>query len=238
MDPTFSGRQLVVTGGLGALGSAVVARLLEAGAHCHVPQVPPGVPSPDLPLPYRDHPRLTLHDAVDLTDAGAVEAFYSGLPVLWASIHCAGGFGMAPIAETDERAYRHLMALNAESCFLCCRHALARIRAGGEGGRLVNVAARPAVEPRTGAGMVAYTMSKAAVAALTQALAEEVADEGIWVNAVAPSIIDTPANRDAMPDAAPFPWPSPDDLAETIVFLASPANRAGRGAVIPVYGAG
>ena len=100
----------------------------------------------------------------------------------------------------------------------------------------MNVAARPAVEPRQGAGMIAYTASKAAVAASTEALAEEVAAEGIWVNAVAPSIMDTPQNRVAMPDADFSRWPSVDDVATAIVFLASPSNRTARGSIVKVYG--
>ena len=84
--------------------------------------------------------------------------------------------------------------------------------------------------------MIAYTASKAAVAALTQALAEELKDEGIWVNAVAPSILDTPANRAAMPAADADAWPKVAEVAAVIAFLASPQNRSARGAVIPVYG--
>ena len=84
--------------------------------------------------------------------------------------------------------------------------------------------------------MVAYTASKSAVAALSQALAQETTDDQIWVNAVAPSVLDTPANRAAMPDANFSRWVSPADIAELIIFLASTANRVTRGAVIPVYG--
>jgi NAD(P)-dependent dehydrogenase (short-subunit alcohol dehydrogenase family) len=120
------------------------------------------------------------------------------------------------------------------SCFLCCRAAVTAM--AGAGGRIVNVAARPALEWRTGAGMVAYAASKAAVAAATVALAEEVAKHGILVNAVAPSIMDTPANRAAMPKADHAPWPKVAEVAATIVFLASPANKVTRGAVVPVYG--
>ena len=104
------------------------------------------------------------------------------------------------------------------------------------GGRIVNVAARPALEWRGGAGMTAYAAAKSAVAALTGALAEEVASEGILVNAVAPSILDTPANRRAMPDADYAVWPQVEEVAQTILFLASPDNRVSRGAVVPVYG--
>ena len=104
------------------------------------------------------------------------------------------------------------------------------------GGRIVNVAARPALEPRIGAGMTAYTASKAGVAALTAALAEEVAKDGILVNAVAPSIMDTPANRKAMPKADFSAWPKVEEVAATILFLASPDNKVTRGAIVPVYG--
>ena len=108
-------------------------------------------------------------------------------------------------------------------------------RSGG-GGRIVNVAARPALEPRLGAGMIAYTASKAAVAALTQALGEEVAKDGILVNAVVPSTMDTPANRSAMPKADFSAWPKVEEVAATIVFLASPENKVTRSALVPVYG--
>jgi NAD(P)-dependent dehydrogenase (short-subunit alcohol dehydrogenase family) len=104
------------------------------------------------------------------------------------------------------------------------------------GGRIVNVAARPALEWRSGAGMAAYAASKAAVAALTVALAEEVAKDNVLVNAVAPSILDTPANRKAMPKADHAVWPKVAEVAQTILFLASPANKVTRGAIVPVYG--
>jgi len=124
---------------------------------------------------------------------------------------------------------------NLVSCFLCCRAAVNAMLAAG-GGRIVNVTARPALEWRTGAGMTAYTIAKAGVAALTVALAEEVAKDGILVNAVAPSIMDTPANRAAMPKADHAGWPKVEEVAATILFLASPDNRVTRGAIVPVYG--
>jgi NAD(P)-dependent dehydrogenase (short-subunit alcohol dehydrogenase family) len=104
------------------------------------------------------------------------------------------------------------------------------------GGRIVNVAARAALEWRSGANMVAYTASKSAVAAMTVALSEELAKDGIWVNAVAPSIMDTAANRSSMPKADFALWPKVEEVAATIVFLASSDNSVTRGAVVPVYG--
>jgi len=109
------------------------------------------------------------------------------------------------------------------------------MRAGNRGGRIVNVVSRQALDPRRGAQMVPYAMSKAAVAALTVALAEELAADRIGVNAVAPSILDTPANRAAMPGADVAKWVKVEELAETIAFLAS-RECAASGSLVPVYG--
>ena len=238
--PDFANAHVVVTGGTGALGRAVVAALRAAGAQCHVPNlIEAELASFDLAA----DPGVHIVRGVDLGEEPAVARFYAALPPLWASIHLAGGFAMAPVADTTAEDFSAQFRLNALSAFLCSRAAVAAIRArrepgpqGLKGGRIVNVAARPALEPRLGAGMLAYTVSKAAVAALTQALAQEVAEEEIWVNAVAPSVIDTPANRAAMPDTEHARWVAPADLAEIILFLASADNRALRGAVVPVYG--
>jgi NAD(P)-dependent dehydrogenase (short-subunit alcohol dehydrogenase family) len=194
-------------------------------------------------FPFAADPNVHITRDVDVADEAAVRRFYQALPPLWASIHLAGGFAMSPIAETSAADFVAQFRMNALSCFLCSAAAIAAFRArvapgpgGARGGRIVNVSARPALEPRLGAGMVGYTASKSAVAALTQALAQETTDEEIWVNAVAPSILDTPANRAAMPEADHGRWVAPADLAEVITFLASPANRGVRGAVVPVYG--
>lgn len=236
----FAGSHIVVTGGTGALGRAVIAALRRAGAVCHVPNL---VPAELDDFPHAGDPGVHIVRDVDVAAEAAVLRFYESLPPLWASVHLAGGFAMAPIGEISAADFLAQLRLNALTAFLCSAAAVARFRAraapgpaGARGGRIVNVAARPALEPRLGAGMTAYAASKAAVAALTQALAEETADEEIWVNAVAPSIIDTPANRAAMPEADHARWVAPADLAEIILGLISPENRAVRGAVIPVYG--
>jgi NAD(P)-dependent dehydrogenase (short-subunit alcohol dehydrogenase family) len=163
-----------------------------------------------------------------------VAKLYDGIPKLWASIHLAGGFAMSSIGDTDKARLMQQVDTNFVACFLCCRAAVKAIGRGG--GRIVNVAARPALEWRSGAGMIAYAASKAAVAAMTVALAEEVAKDGILVNAVAPSIMDTPANRAATPKADYAMWPKVEEVAATILFLASPENAVTRGGVIPVYG--
>jgi NAD(P)-dependent dehydrogenase (short-subunit alcohol dehydrogenase family) len=208
----MQGRHVVVTGGKGALGGAVVALLEARGAIVHVPDIA----------------------KVDLSQEAAATAYYAALAPVWASIQLAGGFAMAPITETSLADFENQWRINAVTCFLSCREAVRSIRRAGGGGRIVNVAARPVLVPV--AGMTAYAAAKASVAAITQGLAAELVGEGILVNAVLPSVIDTPANRAAMPRADHAAWPKPAELAEAIAYLASPQNALTSGALVPVYG--
>ena len=225
----FGNQTVIVTGGTGALGRAVVGVLLNAGARCRVPYV---VDAEAASFPYKD--RVTLVGQCELTSEADVARLYAGVTDLWASIHVAGGFAMGSVADTDQVGMLHMLNMNFVTCYLCSRAAVQSF--GPAGGRIVNIAARPGLEPRLGAGMAPYAASKAAVAAFTQALAAEVAGRGILVNAVAPSIIDTPANRAAMPKADHAVWPKPEEIAATIGFLASPDNRVTTGAVVTVSG--
>jgi NAD(P)-dependent dehydrogenase (short-subunit alcohol dehydrogenase family) len=222
----FVGRHVVVTGGTGALGAAVVQVLIDAGAECHVPvrHRPKGA----------GHERLHMVSDVDLTDEAAVGKFYGSLPALWGSVHAAGGFATGAIGETTLAMWQQMQEMNGVTCFLCCREAVKKIRATGGGGRIVNVAAKPAMIPS--GGLSAYAASKAVVASLTASLAEELAGEKIWVNAVVPSIMDTPINRREMPKADFEKWPKVSEVAATVAFLASPQNLVTRGAMVPVYG--
>jgi len=221
---------VVVTGGTGALGRAVVKAFLDVGAHCHVPHrgtAPSDMPASD---------QLRLVGGVDVGNEGQVAAFYAALPSpLWASVHAAGGFAMAPFGALSLRDFRAQLDLNLVTAFLCCREAARRMTAGG--GRIVNVASRAALAPA--AGSIAYGVSKAGVVALTVGAAGELKAAGILVNAVLPSIIDTPANRASMaePPEVYARWPKPAEIADAILWLASPANRLTSGAAIPVYGA-
>ena len=230
---SFRDRHVVVTGGAGALGAAVVDALLRSGAWCHAPhRTAQSVERSAL----RGNPRASLDVVGDLADEAAVTRYYDGLENLWASIHIAGSFAGAPIARSDKSVLMNQFESNLVSAYVCSRAAVASMRKRKKGGRIVNVAARQALEPRLGAGSVAYTIAKAGVAALTTALGAELAGENILVNAVAPSIMDTPANRKAMPDADFASWPKVEEVAATILFLASPENVVTRGAVVPVYG--
>lgn len=227
----LDGRHVAITGASGGLGRAVVEAFRTAGAECHLPYLETETP----PAQPGIHPTA----GVDLTAEAAVRAYYESLPPLWASVHLAGGFRFGPIADTSLEQLRAQLDINLVTAFLCCREAVRTMRrtpAPGPGarGRIVNVSSRAALVPA--AGLSAYAASKAAVAALTAALAAEVLEEGILVNAVAPSIIDTPANRAAMPKADHARWPTAAEVARTIVWLASPENTLTSGAIVPVYG--
>src|SRR5262249_50562696 len=148
-----------------------------------------------------DSKQVSVSPNVDLSSEGSVDAFYAKLPPLHALVNIAGGFAYAPIADSPATVLQQQRSMNLVSCVLSCRAAIANVRKGGSGGHIVNIAARPALNPRQGANMTAYTASKAAVAAFTVALAEELKNENISAIALAPSTLDTPANRKDMPNA-------------------------------------
>lgn len=222
---------VVITGGTGALGVAVVKALIEAGVHCHVPAIEQSVPADRFPPG-----KVSVTTGIDLTNEEAVSAFYAKLPPIKAAVNIAGGFAWAPIADSPAKVLQQQISMNLISCASSCRAAVANFRKAGQGGHLVNISARPALNPRQGANMTAYTASKAAVAAFTVALAEELKGENISVIALAPSTIDTPTNRADMPKADHRLWVKPTAIAELIVAQLSLSDPINSGALIPVYG--
>jgi len=226
----LSEQNVVITGGTGGLGRAVTQRFLTAGAHCHVTWL-----FEEELVGQPEHERITLHE-VDCSDESAVTGLYAGLSRIDASVHLVGGFAMAPLTEISLADFDRMLTLNLRTAFLCCREAVRSFEVAGGGGRIVNVGARPAISPV--GGMAAYTASKAAVTSLTQTIADEYRDSGILVNAVLPSIMDTPQNRADMPDADWDAWPKCEEVAEAIAFLASSQNTLTSGALMPVYGRG
>jgi len=225
-------RHVVVTGGTGALGSAVVMAFIEAGATCHIPAIESTPPAGRLP----ESQQINVVPSIDLSSEASIDAFYTRLPPLHAVVNIAGGFAYAPIADSPAKVLQQQLSTNVVSCVLSCRAAVANFRKGGKGGHIVNISARPALNPRQGANMTAYTASKAAVAAFTTALAEELKDDDISVIALAPSTIDTPVNRKDMPTAKHESWVKPTAIAELIVAHCSLSETINSGAVIPVYG--
>lgn len=237
MTWTFDDRTVLVTGGSGQLGRHVVAYFLRRGARVHVPVFDPDERTAlDRFLETRqaaDGERLVFHPDGDLADPDRVAAIFREVAsgpggAVEILLNLAGGFAMAPIEETDPALWERMWRMNASTAFLCSKAAFPAMKAAGRG-RIVNVSALPAVE-RGQAELSAYGAAKAAVLNLTWSLAREGAPHGITVNAVLPSIIDTPENREAMPDADPSTWVPPDEIAKVLGFLASDEARTVSGA--------
>lgn len=222
----MTGRVIAITGGQGVLGRAVAALALDRGLKVAVIDHAPATATGDI---------LDV-GGVDLTDAGQAERAIQGVGDhfgrLDALANIAGGFVWRTVEEA-EPAWDRMFALNLTTALNASRAALPWLKAS-DAGRIVNVGALGAV--KAAAGMGAYAASKAAVHRLTEALAEELKATPVAVNAVLPSVLDTPRNRQDMPDADPATWVAPSDLAEVILFLASPASRAMTGALVPVTG--
>lgn len=224
-------RYAVVTGGTGDLGRAVARRFLEAGYHVTLADVSPE----DLAL--LAELRSGLPGSLEYVQANLLlaqerEALVKRLDSVDVLVNLVGGFAFESFAETSAEGLERMLDLNLRSTFYMSQALLPLLRQSPQG-RIVNVGARQALQG--GALVSAYALSKAAVVNLTQSLAQELLNSEITVNAVLPSIIDTPANRDSLPDADFESWVSPQDLAEVIFFLASPVARAVSGALIPVY---
>ncbi|WP_372706436.1 SDR family NAD(P)-dependent oxidoreductase [Brevundimonas sp.] len=223
----MSERVIAITGGHGVLGRAVVEAALADGLKVAVIDHASGQSVPDGVLEL---------GGVDLTDAPsatrAVDAVAAHFGRLDGLLNVAGGFVWQTIDDADP-AWGKMFALNLTTALNASRAALPHLKASPEG-RIVNVGANGAL--KAAAGMGAYAASKAGLHRLTEALAEELKDTSVTVNAVLPSILDTEQNRKDMRDADPAKWVAPADLARVMLFLASPESRAITGALIPVTG--
>lgn len=230
----FANRTVLVTGAAGNLGRAVAAAFAARGANL----VLIDRSEEALRKVYDGSDERRMLAAVDLLDTAQVAqvaqqavARYRRIDVL---CNLAGGFRMGEaVHETSDATWDFLLGLNARTLLNAVRAVVPQMLAAG-GGRIVNVGAASAL--KGAAQMGAYVASKSAVIRLTESMAAELRERNINVNCVLPTIIDTPENRAAMPDADPRRWVAPDDLASVIVFLASDAARAIHGAAVPVAG--
>jgi NAD(P)-dependent dehydrogenase (short-subunit alcohol dehydrogenase family) len=226
-------RTILVTGGTGALGSAVVGAFLDAGWRAAVTWVDP-----------KELERVTERDGLvlieaDLFDEQAVaravaEAAGDEAAPLRAVANLVGGYaGGARVHETSPEDFERQLTLNLRPTFLVTRAAVPRLIDAG-GGSVVCVSSRAAVQPFSGAA--GYIVSKAAVIAFVKVIATEYRDDGVRCNAILPSVIDTPANRAAQPDADHARWVAPAEIARVVRFLCSEESAPVSGAEVPVYG--
>jgi NAD(P)-dependent dehydrogenase (short-subunit alcohol dehydrogenase family) len=220
----LEGRRIVVTGALGALGSAVADVAEAAGAKVA-----------RIDYAKAAAPRDLLFDGVDITDDAAATAAMAAIVQHCGGIdglvNIAGGFTFATLADAPGSVWDQMFRINLLTAVTASRAALAALKASGTGS-IVNIGAGAAA--KAGAGMGAYAASKAGVAKLTESLADELASAGVRVNALLPSIIDTPTNRRDMPKADFGSWVQPQDIGKVIVFLLSDQSAAITGASIPV----
>jgi NAD(P)-dependent dehydrogenase (short-subunit alcohol dehydrogenase family) len=220
---------ILVTGAAGVLGQAVIATLVARGEAVVAVDLAPMIPSAGQ--------RLSV-GGIDLADATAGAALIaqltgtSGAGSLTGLVNVAGGFLWETVSEGGWASWERMYRINVQTAFEATRLALPALRTSR--GAIVNVSA--AATARAGAGMGAYAAAKSAVSRLTEALAAEELANGVRVNAVMPSVIDTPANRRDMPDADPSRWVSPSEIAEVVAFLLSPAASGVTGALVPVVG--
>jgi len=230
----LKGKVVVVTGGFGTLGVAVGSAAANQGAAVALIDRAPAPQSSALPAVLSNALLLGNVDLSALASAetalAAVVAKFGGIDVL---ANIAGAFRWQTLEGGSLDTWDFLYNVNVKTAAAAAKAALPHLIKRG-GGRIVNIGAGAAA--KAGAGMGAYTAAKAGVAKLTESLAEEVKDQHITVNAVLPSIIDTPPNRADMPTADFSRWVTPDSLADVIVFLASDEARAITGASIPVSG--
>jgi NAD(P)-dependent dehydrogenase (short-subunit alcohol dehydrogenase family) len=220
-------RVAAITGAHGVLGRAVVGAAMARGLKVALIDHARGETAPDGALEL---------SGVDLTDAAQARAAMQKVVETFGRLdivlNIAGGFVWQKVDDA-EPAWDRMFAINVKTALNAARAALPHLTQSPDG-RIVNVGSAAAL--KSGMGMAAYTASKSGVHRLTESLAEELKTTSVTVNAVLPSIIDTPANRKDMPDADPSLWVAPADLAEVILFLASPASRAMTGALVPVTG--
>ena len=230
----LTGKVMAITGGFGNLGVAVGVAAAIAGAQVALIGRGEALPASKLPAALSGALLLGNADVSSVESAqaalAAVAQRFGGLDIL---ANVAGAFVWQTLADGDVANWDLLYGVNLKSAVVASKAALPHLLKRG-GGRIINVGA--AAASRAAAGMGAYAAAKAGVSKLTESLAEEVKDHGITVNAVLPSIIDTPANRSAMPKADFSRWVAPAALADVLIFLASDAARAVTGALLPVVG--
>lgn len=227
---------ILISGAAGDLGRAVVARFYKAD-HRLLALIQPNEPEQLKVLHgVANGTNRLIVTPLDVLDAAEVDRFATSLPSdLTTAVLLVGGFGMGDVESTDEKQLDQMISLNFKAAYHLARHCFLHFQKHG-GGRIVLIGARPALDPQAGKGTLAYALSKGMVAHLADLLNAAGANHDIVTTLVVPSILDTPANRDAMPDADFDTWPKPAELADAIYFACSPQGAILRQPVLKVYG--
>jgi len=229
-------RTVLITGAAGGLGSIVAKKLSSHGATMglldlqeeRLAEVAKGLGEP---TPW--YKAVNLLDKEALSDA--VEQAHRSLGSIDVIVHTVGGFAMgSPVHDTPQSDWEKMFNLNLWSCIGMAEASVPLLKNSEQGGRLIFVSARAALEGAPSMG--AYCASKGALIRVVESMSAELLHDDVTVNCVLPSVIDTPGNRNAMPEADPQKWVSPDSLGDVISFLASDGARDISGAAIPVYG--
>ena len=237
MKVSFAGKVVLVAGGTGGLGRAVSLAFLAEGARTVVTYRSDGEFA-ELQKAAGSAMSLLEGHPVDVTDEAAVGQLVNQVFERYgrfdAMVNTVGGYaGGIKLWELETKTFELMLALNLRAGYALSRPAVAAMLKQGFGA-IVNVAAKAAVDH--GGGAAAYAASKAAAVAMMDSLAADLKGTGVRVNSILPSIIDTEANRKAMPNADFSAWPKPEDIARVILFLASDEAKVIHGAAIPVYG--
>lgn len=237
MSGRFSGKVVLVAGGTGGLGSAVTEAFLKEGAKTAVTYL--AVEDfDDLKKSLGATAKELEGHAVDVTNEAAVRKCVEKIIAKHRALDClvntVGGYaGGTKLWDLDSKVFERMVSLNLSAGYSLARAAVRAMLKAGRGS-IVNTSSKAAFDHAAGAG--AYSASKAAAVALMDSLAADLNGSGIRVNTVLPSIIDTKANRKAMPSADFSKWPKPEEIARVILFLCSEEAKVIHGAAIPVYG--
>ncbi|MBH8572474.1 3-oxoacyl-ACP reductase FabG [Nostocaceae cyanobacterium CENA369] len=229
----MKGKQVLLTGGTGGLGSGVTPAVLAQGAEVTISyRNPKEVERLKDTLPPTDFERLHFIPA-NLEEEASVDNLIYRIGKVDVLIHLVGGFSMGKTHEYSFYDWKREFEINLNTTFLTCKYSLKSMLQHGYG-RIVTVGSKAALEPS--GQLAAYSAAKAGVVALTKAIADETKGTNITANVVLPTVIDTPTNREAMGEENSDKWVKPESLAQLICFLASEAARDIRGAAIPIYG--
>lgn len=228
-------KQAIISGAAGGLGTAVTQAFFKDGYEVTA-LVEPGKPEQpkELKAAIGDSSRLKI-SALDVMDGKAVEAFFGEQEgAFQVAVFLVGGFAMGKLEATSEADLDKMIQLNFKTAFHCVKHALPKM---AEGGRIILIGARPALEAEAAADLVAYSLSKGMVLQLAEIVNAVGAERNVQAVTVLPSIIDTPANREAMPDADPKDWVKPEEIAAAMLYACSPAGLKQRRPQFKLYGA-